>query len=95
MGDDAQAKIIPFLKENDVEFAGVFGSVARGTAGADSDFDILVRFSTKKSLLDLVRIERELSERLHASVDLVTQRSLSPHIRASVMADLQPLYGTV
>lgn len=95
MGDEIKAKIIPFLKENDVEFAGVFGSVARGTAGADSDLDILVRFSTKKGLLDLVRIERELSERLHATVDLVTQRSLSPHIRESVMSDLQPLYGTV
>ncbi len=41
--------IRPILEANDVEFAAVFGSYARGEQNAHSDLDILIRLKTPKS----------------------------------------------
>ncbi len=70
----------------------IFGSVARGKARPDSDVDLLVRFRKPISLLQLIRLERELSEVLGVRVDLVTVRSLSPYIRSDVLASSKVLY---
>jgi uncharacterized protein len=48
----------------------VFGSMARGVAKPESDIDLIVRFSNRKSLLSVVRLERELSEAMGRKVDL-------------------------
>lgn len=88
-----QKNAAPVLERNDVEFAGVFGSYARGEAKETSDIDFLVRFKKPKSLFDLVGIEMELSEALKTKVDLITEKALCRHIKDRVMADLQPIYG--
>ena len=78
--------IVPILEQNGVAFAGVFGSRVRGEEKPDSDLDLLVRFKyDDKSLLDLVHIENLLSDELRCKVDLVTEDSLSPYIRDSVL----------
>jgi len=86
-------KIQPLLKRNDVEFAGVFGSYARGKEHQKSDIDLLVRFAKPKSLLSLVHIENELSEILKNKVDLVTEPALSPYIKDNILKDLEIIYG--
>ena len=70
----------------------IFGSVARGTAEDSSDVDVLVEFTEPVSLLDLVRLQRELSEVLGKKVDLVTEKALSPYIRAQIIAEAQVMY---
>ena len=40
------------------------------------------------SLLKLVSIEQDLSEALGIPIDLVTEKSLSPHVRPFVEKDL-------
>jgi len=80
------------LETNDVEFAGVFGSVARDEVGNNSDVDILVRFRKPVSLLGLIRLERMISQKIGRKVDLVTEDSLSPFIRQEVLHDLKPIY---
>ena len=90
---DIQEHATPVLERNDVEFAGIFGSYARGEAKKDSDIDFLVRFKKSKSLFDLIGVELELSEALKTKVDLVTEKALCRHIKDSVMADLKPIYG--
>jgi predicted nucleotidyltransferase len=77
---------------NDVESLGVFGSYSRGDFTPTSDVDLLVRFSKTKSLLDLVRIEREFSERLSRPVDLVTEASVSPFLRDRIFNEEKKLY---
>jgi uncharacterized protein len=77
---------------NDVALLRVFGSAARGEDTAESDIDLLVEFTESKSLLDLVRIEREFEEALGRKVDLVTTASLSPYLRDRVVREAQVLY---
>lgn len=67
----------------------VFGSYARGEERAESDIDILVEFSETKSLLELVRIERELSEGLGIRVDLLTEKSISPYLTDRVRSEME------
>jgi len=58
----------------------IFGSYVRGEEKPDSDLDVLVKFSETKSLLELVKIERELQEEIGIKVDLITESSVSPYI---------------
>ena len=88
------AKLTEICRENDVAMLGVFGSVARGEATEKSDIDLLVKFSERKGLLALVRLERILSETLGRKVDLLTEAAISPYIRDNILNDLQVLYGS-
>ena len=86
--------IQPILEKNDVEFAGVFGSRARGEETQDSDIDILVRFKNPTSLSKFARLKKNLHEKLQIPVDLVTEQSLSPYLKDRALKDMQTIYGT-
>ena len=79
----------PILSQHNVASAGLFGSYARGEAKSGSDVDILVRFSETPSLLELIGIEQELSEKLGKQVDLVTEGFLSPYFKATVLKQVK------
>ena len=83
----------PILKRHDTEFAGIFGSYARGEANKESDIDILVRFSKPLSLIEVIGLERKLSEALGIKTEVVTQKSLNRRIAPFVFQNLMPLYG--
>ncbi len=84
---------VPFLKKRDAAFVGLFGSFANGTAKSSSDVDLLVRFGKKKNLFEVTRIERDLSEKLHRKVDLVTEGALSRHLKPHILREIVTLYG--
>lgn len=69
----------------------VFGSVARGEAGAESDLDILVEMEPGKSLLDHVALMQDLEDLLQRKVDVVSERALHWYIRDKVLAEAMPL----
>lgn len=94
MNDTERNRIIEACRQRDVAMIAVFGSTARGEAGRDSDIDLLVRFTKPKSLLTLVRLERELAATLNRKVDLLTEAAISPYLRSSILNDLQVIYGT-
>jgi predicted nucleotidyltransferase len=73
-------RIAKILEKHGAKSAALFGSSARGEAKPGSDVDVLVDFSGRKSLLELARIERELSETLGVRVDLLTEKSVSPYL---------------
>ena len=56
-------RITQLLKNQGASKIAVFGSYVRGEETSKSDIDIIVEFSERKSLLDLVGIEQNLSER--------------------------------
>lgn len=57
----------------------VFGSVARGEDGPDSDFNFLVSFTNDSSLLDAASLMNELSDYLKSHVDVISECGLKPH----------------
>ena len=64
----------------------VFGSVATGTDGADSDVDLLVDVEDEVGLFSLGAMEVELEQLLGRPVDVVPERSLRPSVRESIGA---------
>ncbi len=88
------SRLIELCRQNDVSMIGIFGSIARGEANPDSDIDLIVRFNKRKSLLAIVRLERELSEALGRKVDLLTEAAISPYLRERLSKEMQVIYGT-
>lgn len=86
-------KIIKKLKDEKAKRIGVFGSYVRGEERPGSDIDVIVEFSERKSLLDLVRIERELSEDLGIKVDLLTEKSISPYLIDTIQKETEVIYA--
>lgn len=82
------------LIQNNIKFAGIFGSRAKGGYRPDSDIDLLIQFNEGKvlGLFEFISLQRKLSETLGIKVDLVTKDSISPHIKESVLKDLQIIY---
>lgn len=89
---DISTKIIPILKSQGVLKAALFGSVVRGEAKKKSDIDILVRFSGRKSLLDLVRLQFILEDELGRKVDLLTYDSIHPLLKDIILKEQKVIY---
>ena len=86
-------RLVDICRQNDVSMVGVFGSTARGEAKSTSDIDLIVRFSKRKSLLAMVRLERELSQALGRKVDLLTEAAISPYLRERILSEMRVVYG--
>lgn len=69
----------------------VFGSVARGEAGPNSDVDFLVELEPDRSLFDLGGLLMDLQALLGREVDVVTEKGLHWYIRDRVIQEAQPL----
>jgi uncharacterized protein len=69
----------------------IFGSVARGEAGPDSDVDFLVDLEPGRTLFDLGALLMELRDFLGLKVDVVTERGLKPRIREHVLKEAETL----
>jgi uncharacterized protein len=87
-------RITELCQKYNVQSLRLFGSHLHGDPGIDSDVDILVRFNIPVSLLRLVSLQRELSEILGTSVDLVTEGSLSPYLRNQILAESREIYAS-
>ncbi len=90
---EIQNIIISYLKDYNPAYVGLFGSFVRGDGTDRSDIDILVRFNNSYSLLQLIKLENELSDRLGIKVDLVTEGSLkNDRVKQSIEKDLMIIY---
>lgn len=65
----------------------VFGSAARGEAGAVSDVDLLVEMDSGRSMLDFVGLWQDLEELLGTTVDLISEGGISPYLREKILAE--------
>ncbi len=91
--EEIQNIIITYLRSYNPEIIGLFGSFVRDDFSKKSDIDILVRFNEVCSLLQLVKIENDLSEKLGIKVDLITEGALSnDRVKESINNDLQIIY---
>ncbi len=85
-------KIISIIKKHGVKKVAIFGSYARDEEKPKSDVDVLVEFSERKSLLDIVGIEHELSDSLGMKVDLLTEKSISPYLIGRINQEMKVIY---
>jgi len=69
----------------------VFGSLARGEAGPESDVDLLVEYVPGKGGFAFVDFCEAVEKLLGRKVDVVTDKSLPPLIRDRVLAQAVPL----
>ncbi len=86
-------KVVQVLKNEGARKIAVFGSYVRGEEKPGSDIDVIVEFSDRKSLLELVRIERELSEVLGIKADLLTEKFISPYLINTLRKEMEVIYG--
>jgi uncharacterized protein len=86
--------IIGQLIEFQPKRVGIFGSFVRGEQTPNSDIDVLVSFKSPLSLIQLIRIENLLSEKIGIKVDLVTENSIhSQKLKDYITRDLQIIYN--
>ena len=70
------------IKSFGVKRVGIFGSVVRGEAKAESDIDIIVEFEKgKKNFENFINLAFFLEDLFGRKVDLLTPESLSPHLK--------------
>ena len=69
----------------------VFGSVARGEAGPDSDIDLLIEKGPTTSSWFPAGLVLELEELLGHRIEVVTERALNSYLRDRVIREAVPL----
>ncbi|MGD0070487.1 MAG: nucleotidyltransferase family protein [Candidatus Bathyarchaeia archaeon] len=92
-----EEKLGEICRKNDIVFLAVFGSFVRGEQNRKSDIDIAIEFdqSKGKTLLDLVRLEDELSKLFKRKVDLGVFSSLNPYIAEDVKREMLVIYEKI
>lgn len=76
------------LEAMGVKSLGLFGSVVRNEANAESDVDILVEFSRPVGFFQVFDIQYFLEDLLQCPIDLGTAESLKEHLRTPVLEDV-------
>jgi predicted nucleotidyltransferase len=78
------------LRRLGVSHAAVFGSVARGEAGAKSDIDVLVDLDENRpmGIFEYARLKLYIGELLDGPSDVVNRRTLKPLLRAIILHEL-------
>ena len=79
----------PDLRRLGVAHAAVFGSVAQGQAGAESDIDVLVELDPSRPIgvFEYARMKLYIGELLDGPSDVVNRRTIKPLLQASILRD--------
>ncbi len=82
------------LRAKGVDALYLFGSVARGEAGPDSDIDVLIEVApnSRFSLLDQAGIQTDLSNAVGHAVDVIVKKSLRKELRGKVLAEAKRVF---
>jgi predicted nucleotidyltransferase len=92
----AEQELAQFCRKHHIRRLSLFGSMLTGTAGPDSDVDLLVEFEPGREpgLLGLAAMEAELGAMLGANkVDLRTPQDISRHFRDQVLRTAEVQYA--
>jgi len=69
----------------------IFGSVARGEAGHESDIDLLIDMEPGRTLFDLGGLLYQLQELLGVPVGVVPEKGLRENVRSNVIKEAVPI----
>jgi len=87
----ARPEVLRLVNDAGGEQVRVFGSVAQGGDVEGSDVDLLFVMRRPLSLMELGRLEDEVSAAVGVAVDLVPESSLRPALRSRALAEAVPL----
>jgi len=87
-------EIKDYCKANKIKKLSLFGSYLANTHKEESDIDLLVEFDENANygLLDVARMERELSDLIGKKIDLRTPNELSRYFRDMVVREAKVKY---
>jgi predicted nucleotidyltransferase len=90
-----EATLARFCESHHIRRLSLFGSQLKGTAGPDSDIDLLVQFEPEHipGLIGIAAMEIELSALLGKKVDLRTAGDLSRYFRDEVVRSAEVQYA--
>ena len=94
----SEAQIAEFCQRWQLTELAVFGSVLRDDFRPDSDIDLLVRYgpALRRSLIDHIKLEEELTELLGRKVDLSSklgvENSKNWIIRKNILGSAEVIY---
>jgi predicted nucleotidyltransferase len=91
------ARIIrPVLKSYNVSKASLFGSVARGEAGKDSDVDLVIKLGKMPfGIWGFVGLKQDLEKALQKKVDVISESALNKELEKKIKTDLTTIYERV
>ena len=89
--EEFRTEIMEIARRHGVANIRVFGSVARGEAGPDSDVDLLVSISGQTSPWFPGGLVADLEDLLGRPVQVVTEQGLHDLLREQVMSEAVPL----
>jgi predicted nucleotidyltransferase len=77
------------LRARGVRHAALFGSVARGTAGPDSDIDIMIDIEPEavRDVYAYVGLKNYITDLFVGPVDVVNREALRPRLRPPAEGD--------
>jgi predicted nucleotidyltransferase len=92
--DIRQEQIADFCQRNQIKKFAIYGSVLRDDFRPDSDIDILIDLESNHriGLMQMARMEIELSKLIGRKVDLRTPQDLSRYFRDKVIETSEVLY---
>ncbi|MFZ5850920.1 MAG: helix-turn-helix domain-containing protein [Actinomycetota bacterium] len=91
--EEHRSRVAEVLARYPVSRVWVFGSVARGDDGPDSDVDLCVELTADASFVQVVDLEEDLAGVLGCRVDVVTTQEVASNelFRRRVYRDRRPL----
>ena len=93
--DHMRSAISDAASRHDVQRVYLFGSYARDEATSQSDIDLCLETGSRFSLFDAGSFSAALEDSLGLPVDVVTERSLYPFVRESMLKDRVLVYERV
>lgn len=90
--EELQNLIAPIAKAHGVKRISLFGSYSRGTAGQNSDVDLLIEKGSTMSLFQLSGLRLSLEDALKIPVDIVTTESSDKEFLHNIARDEVLLY---
>ena len=88
---DKREEILQIAARHGAYNVRVFGSVARGEAGPDSDLDLLIDSGPQRTFFFPGGLVADLEDLLGCRVDVVTEGGLHRLYKARVMKEALPL----
>ena len=84
--------IIDYFKDKPVKKIMVFGSYATGKYNSDSDIDLIITLKKPVGLLKLSGYRLDLEKKLGISIDLGTEKGISPFVLPFIKKELKVIY---